>query len=145
MRRPRAPGSTPGCGSPSTADPTADRRGVGRYARHLLDGASPRRPGEVVETHRPRRADVYHSPWVDGALLRSPVPHGRHPPRPVRAQAPRASTLRTASRFRLRYLAVQRAVRVIVPTEAVAADVEEHLGIDRERIAVIPERRARSA
>ena len=36
-------------------------------------------------------------------------------------------------RFRMRYLAVERAARVIVPTEAVAEDVVEHLGIDRER------------
>ncbi len=117
--------------------PEADRRGIGRYVRHLLAALRRVGPGEVVETHRPRRADVYHSPWVDGALLRSPCPmvvtiHD------LSALKRRGESLRTASRFRLRYLAVQRAVRVVVPTEAVAADVEEHLGTHRDRIAVIP-------
>jgi len=47
--------------------------------------------------------------------------------------------LRGGVRPRLRQLAVQRAAGVIVPTETVAADAVEHLGIERERIAVIPE------
>jgi alpha-1,3-rhamnosyl/mannosyltransferase len=51
----------------------------------------------------------------------------------------RSEYLRTGIRFRLRYLAVQRADRVIVPTEAVAADAIELLEIPRERIAVIGE------
>jgi glycosyltransferase involved in cell wall biosynthesis len=42
-------------------------------------------------------------------------------------------------RLRLRYLAVQRAVRVIVPTEAVAQDAMSRLGLERERLVVIPE------
>jgi glycosyltransferase involved in cell wall biosynthesis len=42
-------------------------------------------------------------------------------------------------RSRLRQLAVQRAMGVIVPTEAVAGDAVSRLGVDRERIAVIPE------
>jgi glycosyltransferase involved in cell wall biosynthesis len=42
-------------------------------------------------------------------------------------------------RFRLRYMAVQRAQRVIVPTEAVAGDVGERLGIDGDRVVVIAE------
>ncbi len=36
--------------------------------------------GEIVETHDPRRCDVFHSPWIDGALLRSPGADGRHAP-----------------------------------------------------------------
>jgi glycosyltransferase involved in cell wall biosynthesis len=47
--------------------------------------------------------------------------------------------LRTGVRFRLRYLAVGRAFRVIVPTEAVARDAVERLGFAQERIAVIGE------
>ncbi len=56
--------------------PSADPRGVGRYARCLLralrDTAGAR--GEIVETHRPRRADVFHAPWMQGAMLHSPCP-----------------------------------------------------------------------
>jgi glycosyltransferase involved in cell wall biosynthesis len=47
--------------------------------------------------------------------------------------------LRMGVRLRLRQLAVQRAVRVIVPTEAVARDAVERLGLERERIDVIGE------
>jgi len=39
-------------------------------------------------------------------------------------------------------LAVQRAVRAIVSTEAVAADAEEHLAINHDRIRVIPSAQA---
>ena len=57
---------------PSHRDP----RGVGRYSRCLLDAlrdtAGAR--GEIVETHRPRRADVFHAPWMQGAMLHSPCP-----------------------------------------------------------------------
>jgi alpha-1,3-rhamnosyl/mannosyltransferase len=52
--------------------------------------------------------------------------------------------LRSTLRFKLRYLAVQRAARVIVPTYAVAEDVESVLEIPHERIAVIPEAPAAS-
>lgn len=123
--------------------PAADKRGVGRYARHLLEALREIARGEVVESHRPRRADVYHSPWIDGALLRSPCPmvvtlHD------LVALKRRGEYLRTGTRFRLRYLAVQRAVRVIVPTETVADDAEQRLGIDRDRLAIIPCARAES-
>ena len=117
--------------------PAADSRGIGRYARHLLESLEATAPGDIVETHRPRRVDVFHSPWVDGALLRCPCPmvvtlHD------LVALKRRGEYLRTGMRFRLRYLAVQRAVKVIVPTEAVAADAEEHLAIHRDRLEVIP-------
>jgi glycosyltransferase involved in cell wall biosynthesis len=52
--------------------------------------------------------------------------------------------LRSTLRYKLRYLAVQRAARVIVPTCAVAEDVESVPEIPRERIAVIPEAPAAS-
>jgi glycosyltransferase involved in cell wall biosynthesis len=51
----------------------------------------------------------------------------------------RGEFLRSGLWFNLRYLAVQRAVRVIVPTRAVAGDAERELGIPSERIAVIGE------
>jgi len=117
-----------------------DPRGIGRYIR-CLRAALQHRLGEgdeLVDTHRPRRADVFHSPWIDGALLRSPCPMvvTLHDLVPLKR---RSEYLRTGVRFRLRYLAVQRAARIIVPTEAVAGDTVEQLDIDRERIVVIPE------
>jgi alpha-1,3-rhamnosyl/mannosyltransferase len=51
----------------------------------------------------------------------------------------RGEYLRSGLRFKLRYLAVQRATRVIVPTRTVAEETVEALRIPRERIAVIPE------
>jgi len=121
--------------------PCADPRGVGRYARCLLralrDTGAAR--GEIVETHRPRPGyDVFHAPWMQGAMLRSPCPmvvtlHD------LAALKRRSEQLRMGVRSRLRQLAVQRAMGVIVPTEAVADDAVARLGVDRERIAVIPE------
>jgi alpha-1,3-rhamnosyl/mannosyltransferase len=51
----------------------------------------------------------------------------------------RGEYLRSGLRLKLRYLAVQRATRVIVATNAVAEEAVEALRIPRERIAVIPE------
>ena len=50
----------------------------------------------------------------------------------------RSEALRTGLRQRLRHLAVQRAMRVVVPTRAVADDVVEELGVERRRVVVIP-------
>ncbi len=121
--------------------PSAEPRGVGRYARCLLralrDTSLPQ--GEIVETHRPRQAyDVFHSPWLQGAMLRSPCPmvvtlHD------LAALKRRSEHLRLGMRLRMRHLAVQRAVNVIVPTETVADDAVARLGVERERLAVIPE------
>lgn len=71
-------------------------------------------------------------------MLRSPVPmvvtlHD------LVALKRRGEYLRSGMLFKLRYLAVQRAVRVIVPTAAVADDVIKTLEIPIERIAVIAE------
>ena len=122
-----------------------DPRGVGRYTRCLLGALRSTAPEgwEVHESHRPRRATVYHSPWIDGALLRSPCPMvvTLHDLVPLKR---RSEYLRTGMRFRLRYLAVQRAMRVIVPTRTVGEDAREHLGLAEERIAVIPEAAAPS-
>ena len=50
----------------------------------------------------------------------------------------RSEHLRTGLRQRLRHLAVQRAMRVVVPTRAVADDAVEQLGVERRRVVVIP-------
>jgi glycosyltransferase involved in cell wall biosynthesis len=118
--------------------PVKDTRGIGRYARCLLAALHRSGRGEVVETHNPRRCDGFHSPWIDGALLHSPVPMvvTLHDLIPLKR---RGEYLRSGVRFRLRYLAVQRAVRVIVPTTTVADDAIHVLEIPPERIAVIGE------
>jgi glycosyltransferase involved in cell wall biosynthesis len=116
-----------------------DPRGIGRYVSCLL-AALRETAGEheLVESHQPRRGDVFHSPWIDGALLRAPCPQvvTLHDVVPLKR---RSEYLRTGIRFRLRYLAVERATRVIVPTATVAAEVVEHLGLAPERLAVIAE------
>jgi alpha-1,3-rhamnosyl/mannosyltransferase len=123
--------------------PAKSTHGVGRYARCLLDALRELGEGDVVETHQPRRCDVFHAPWIDGAMLRCPVPMvvTLHDLSPLKHHG---QYLRSMLRFKLRYLAVQRATRVIVPTRAVADEVEAVLEIPRERIAVIPEAPARA-
>jgi glycosyltransferase involved in cell wall biosynthesis len=118
--------------------PARDVRGIGRYTRCLLDALRIEYDGQIVETHDPRRCEVFHAPWIDGAMLRSPVPMvvTLHDLIPLKR---RGEYLRTGLRFKLRYLAVQRASRVIVPTAAVARDVVSGLSIPRDQIAVIPE------
>jgi hypothetical protein len=121
--------------------PSTDPRGVGRYARCLLralrDTAGTR--GEIVETHRPRRADVYHAPWMQGAMLHSPCPmvvtiHD------LDALTRPSERLRGGGiHLRLRNLAVQRATHVIVPTEVLAHEAVAELGFEREHVVVIPE------
>jgi glycosyltransferase involved in cell wall biosynthesis len=118
--------------------PARESHGIGRYARCLLEALRANPEGEVLETHRPRTCQVFHAPWIDGAMLRCPVPMvvTLHDLIPLKR---RGEYLRSGLRFKLRYLAVQRATRVIVPTKVVANDAVEALGIPRERIAVIPE------
>ena len=120
--------------------PFTDPRGVGRYSRCLLralrETAAPQ--AEILQTHRPRRADVFHAPWMAGAMLHSPCPmvvtlHD------LAALKRRSEHLRTGVRMRLRQLAVQRAVRVIVATQALAQDAFTGLGLHPERVVVIPE------
>jgi hypothetical protein len=122
--------------------PTADQRGVGHYSRRLLDAlrdTDPKR-GEIVETHRPRQAyDVFHAPWMQGAMLHSPCPMvvTIHELSPLTRLSDR---LRGGGiHLRLRHLAVQRATHVIVPTDALADEVAARLGFERERVVVIPE------
>lgn len=120
--------------------PGRDLQGVGRYSRCLLDALRETASdgSEIHETPHPRRADVFHSPWMNGALLHSPCPmvvtlHD------LTALKRRSELLRTSLRPRLRQLAVQRAVRVIVPTEALAQDALARLDLEREQIDVIHE------
>jgi glycosyltransferase involved in cell wall biosynthesis len=117
-----------------------DPRGIGRYVRCLLEalGETAAQDSVITESHRPRRADVFHSPWLDGAQIRCPCPMVVTLHDLVNLKR-RGEYLRTGVRFRLRYLAVQKADRVIVPTHVVAADAQERLDIDSDRIIVIPE------
>src|ERR1700732_303491 len=49
--------------------PVSDPYGIGRYSRCLLQALRETAASgeEFIETHRPRRADVFHSPWMQGA------------------------------------------------------------------------------
>src|SRR5205814_9508368 len=118
--------------------PARDVRGIGRYTRCLLHALRQAHDGEIVETHDPRRCHVFHAPWIDGAMLRCPVPMvvTLHDLVPLKR---RGEYLRSGLRFKLRYLAVERATRVIVPTRAVADDVVAGLRVSGEQLAVIPE------
>jgi len=117
-----------------------DPHGVGRYSRCLLRALYETADAgtEIVQTHRPRGADVFHSPWMDGAMLHSPCPMVVTLHR-LTALKRRSEHLSTSVRPRLRQLAVQRAVRVIVPSQALAEDALTRLGLDPERVVVIPE------
>lgn len=138
--------------------PANDPRGIGRYARCLLDAymdaglpvvaldALPRPPAparfaealeHVLLARDVRRlgVDVLHQPSIDLVSLRPGVPlvvtlHDlvplEHPER----------YLRTGVKHRLRYAAVKRAARVVVPSRAVAADCTRLLGVEP---VVIPE------
>jgi glycosyltransferase involved in cell wall biosynthesis len=117
-----------------------DGGGIGRYARCMLDALLTVAPddAEVVATHRPRRVAVFHAPWLEGAPLRPSCPtvvtiHDLH------HLKRRGEAMRSGMRFKLRRLAVERATRVIVPTEAVAADAVEYLRLPEEQLVVIPE------
>jgi len=126
--------------------PTYDSGGVGRYSRCLLKALreTAAQDDEVLETNRPsatvrtQGTDVFHSPWMDGAMLHSPCPmvvtvHD------VAELKRRSEHLHPSLRLRLRPLAVQRAAGVIVPTAAVAEDAVALLRLDRDRVSVIPE------
>ncbi|HEX3804237.1 MAG TPA: glycosyltransferase [Solirubrobacteraceae bacterium] len=117
-----------------------DSRGVGRYARSLLGALVESGRGGLIETHAPSRdhSAVYHSPWLEGALLHSPLPMVVTVHDLIALKQP-GERLRRGLRMRMRYLATQRAVRVVVPTKVVADDAIRSLEIPCERIEVIPE------
>jgi glycosyltransferase involved in cell wall biosynthesis len=122
--------------------PAADRRGIGRYTRCLLESLvteAARRDGEIVEGRQPRRQDdLFHAPWMAGALLRPRVPMVVTVHDLVSQKRP-GEHLRAGLRAGMRHLALARATRVIVPTHAVAVDAEEILRVDPDRIDVIAE------
>jgi glycosyltransferase involved in cell wall biosynthesis len=136
-------------------------RGIGRYARSLLDAfaassrdvvplrglrrpPAPERIAELLEHPllardvRRTGATVLHSPSIDFATTRPGVPYVVTVHDLVPLKQPERY-LRTGLKHRLRYAAVKRATRLIVPTHAVASDCERLLGIARNRIAVVAE------
>jgi glycosyltransferase involved in cell wall biosynthesis len=118
----------------------ADPRGIGRYVRCTLE-ALRQTAGigdSIAETRNARGSDVYHSPWLDGVALRCPCASVVTLHDLIHLKR-RSEYLRSGARFHLRYLAVARADRVIVPTRVVADDAQERLDIDIERISVVPE------
>jgi len=106
-------------------------RGIGRYAAELAAALA----AEGVEVAR-TGADVRHTPSIDRVTIRPRLPYVvtlhdlvplKHPDR----------YLRTGLRHRLRYAAVKRATRVIVPSQAVADDAAALLGL--EHVDVVAE------
>jgi glycosyltransferase involved in cell wall biosynthesis len=118
---------------------SVDPRGIGRYVRCLVDALrTTAGPHELLEMHRPRGVDLFHAPRVEAALLRCTIPQVVTIHDLVILKRP-GEYLRTGLRYRLRFLAASRAVRVIVPTHVVARDVSERLDVDPERIVVVGE------
>ena len=139
--------------------PELAERGIGRYARSLLDALQSR---DVIALHDLRRppaparvaelwehallgrdarragADVLHSPSIDLATTRPGMPYVVTVHDLVPLKQPERY-LRTGLKHRLRYAAARRATRLIVPTRAVAADCERLLGFDPARIDVVGE------
>ena len=141
-------------------DPALGERGIGRYARELAAALAPAADVDVAELRglrRPRTparvaelwehallgrdarrtgADLLHSPSVDLATTRAGLPYvvTLHDLVPLKDPD---EYLRTGLKHRLRYAAVKRATRVIVPSQAVADDAARMLGI--ENVDVIPE------
>lgn len=116
-------------------DPATAERGIGRYASQLA-AALANEGVAVVDRRRRAGADVLHSPSIDRASIRPRLPYvvTLHDLAPRKY---RDRYLRTGLRHRLRYAAVKRATRVIVPSQAVADDAAALLGIDR--VDVVPE------
>jgi glycosyltransferase involved in cell wall biosynthesis len=141
--------------------PELAERGIGRYARSLLDALEaggrdvialrhlrrPPAPTRVAELYehmllardvRRVRAEVLHSPSIDFATTRPGVPYVVTIHDLVPLKQPERY-LRTGVKHRLRYAAAKRATRLIVPTRAVADDCERLLGVASDRIDVVPE------
>jgi Glycosyl transferase 4-like domain len=121
--------------------PAADPQGLGHYSRCLLQALcdTAGEQDEVRESHRPRGADVFHAPWMQGAMLHSPCPMVVTLNDLTALRRPSERLRSGGMHLRLRHLAVQRATHVIVPTEAVADEAAAELGFERERVIVIPE------
>lgn len=133
------------------ADPALAERGIGRYTSELaaalaaegLDVAElrdlrrPWAPARVAEgwdhvllgrDARRAGAQLLHSPSIDGATIRPGLPSvvTLHDLTPLKHSE---RYLRTGLKHRLRYAAVKRATRVIVPAHAVAEEAERLLGV----------------
>lgn len=145
-------------------EPALAERGIGRYAAELAaafaaEGAPlaelrrlrrPWAPGRLAELWdhvllardaREAGADVLHSPSIDHATVRPRVPYVVTLHDLVPLKQPRRY-LRTGLKHRLRYEAVRRATRVIVPSRAVEDDARRLLGLDE--VDVVPEAPARA-
>ena len=131
--------------------------GIGRYVQCLHDAlrehagelslrlepiSEPQRwePLELLlqaRTVKRLGADVLHTPSLDFLSLRPGAPQvvTLHDLAPLKNPE---LYLRTGLLHRLRYRAVRRARRVMVDSSAVAEDAERMLGLDPERIAVVP-------
>jgi glycosyltransferase involved in cell wall biosynthesis len=141
--------------------PALAERGIGRYVRSLLDALEasgrdvvplrklrrPPAPARAVELYehallardvRRVAALLLHSPSIDFATTRPGVPYVITVHDLVPLKQPERY-LRTGIKHRLRYAAAKRASRLIVPTNSVAADCEQLLGVDRARIDVVAE------
>ena len=133
--------------------PELAERGIGRYTRELeqalrdagvdlitLSGLRrPPAPSRIAELWehallgrdaRRTGVDVLHSPTVDLATTRAGLTYvvTLHDLVPLKHPE---QYLRTGLKHRLRYRAVERATRVIVPSRAVADDAARMLGLDR--------------
>ena len=146
----------------SLADPGLAGGGIGRYVTCLLDALEAARPAQVhalrslARPPAPERfregwehlllardvrrtgAVVLHTPTVDLVSLRpgAPLVVTLHDLVPLKQPE---RYLRTGLKHRLRYRAVGRAAKVIVPSRAVAEDAERLLGLSRERVEVVAE------
>ncbi len=141
--------------------PALAERGIGRYTRSLLEALReggrdvtelrelrrPPAPARVAEAFehlllgrdaRAAGATVLHSPAIDLATTRPGVAYVVTVHDLVPLEHPQ-TYLRTGLKHRLRYAAVRRADRVIVPTGAVARDCERLLGIGTARLTVVGE------
>lgn len=141
--------------------PELAERGIGRYVACLLDALRaepldlvvlerlrrPPAPARVLELWehallardvRASGAEVLHQPTIDLVTARAgaPLVVTVHDLAPLKQPE---RYLRSGLKHRLRYAAVRRAARVIVPSRAVAADCERLLGLAPERLRVIAE------
>jgi glycosyltransferase involved in cell wall biosynthesis len=145
-------------------EPALAERGIGRYAAELAaalaaEGApvtelrdlrrpwAPRRVAELWDhallgrDARDAEVDLLHSPSIDNATIRPGLPYVVTLHDLVPLKHPRRY-LRTGLKHRLRYRAVKRASRVIVPSRAVADDANRLLGL--RDVDVVPEAPART-
>jgi hypothetical protein len=120
--------------------PSADRHGCGQYAQCLPQALreTAGEQEEIRESRRPRGADVFHAARMEAAMLHSPCPMVVTLHDLTELRRPSEQLRCGGMHLRLRHLALQRATRVIVPSALLAAEAATELGIELERIAVIP-------